>query len=103
MAHNCFFRKKEPAKPAPKGNGSNKVNMIEMNPTSFRLASSSHLVNSLTASTDWYLDSGANIHVCNDRSSFSNYQESRGGSISLADDSTNSIIGSGRIELTMCM
>jgi hypothetical protein len=98
MAPQCFHRKKEPAKPVPKGN-ENKVNMIEENPDSFRCTSL--LVNSVTSSSDWWLDSGANIHVCNDCSWFSTYQESCRGSISLADDSTNQILGSGSIELTM--
>ena len=68
---------------------------------SFRLDSSLSIVNSITFSSDWWLDSGANIHICTDRSWFKSYQEQRGGSVSLTDDSTREIKGTGRIDLRM--
>ena len=71
MAPQCFNRKKEPVKAQPRGNGGNgghKVNMVELNSNSFRLDSSLPIVNSITFSPDWWLDSGANIHICTDRS-----------------------------------
>ena len=91
MAPQCFNRKKEPVKAQSRGNGENgvhKVNMVELNSNSFRLDSSLPTVNSITFSSGWWLDSGANIHICIDRSWFKSYQEQRGGSVSLTDDST---------------
>jgi len=48
------------------GNGEHKVNMVELNSNSFRLDSSFPIVNSITFSSDWWLDSRANIHICTD-------------------------------------
>ena len=56
----CFNRKKEPVKAQPRGNGRNgrhKVKMVELNTDSFRLDSSLPIVNSITFSSDWWLDS----------------------------------------------
>ena len=57
MAPQCF-KKKEPVKTQPRGNGENgghKVNMVELelNSNSFRLDSSLPIVNSITFSSDW--------------------------------------------------
>ena len=69
MAPQCFNWKKEPVKTQPRGNGGNggqKVNMVELNSNSFRFDSSLPTVNSITFPSDWWLDSGANIHICTD-------------------------------------
>ena len=89
LAPQCFNRKKEPVKVQPRGNGRNdghKVNMVELNSNSFRLDSSLSIINSITFSSDWWLDSGANIHISTEHSWFKSYQEQCRGSMSLADD-----------------
>ncbi|XP_020247372.1 uncharacterized protein LOC109825063 isoform X2 [Asparagus officinalis] len=77
LSTQCYYRKKAPIKTHVGGKGeeaSHRVNMVENNSDSFRLASSSYVVNCTTFSDDWWLDSGANIHISSDRSWFSTYQ-----------------------------
>lgn len=78
------------------------VNIIEGTPSnnSFRLENSIPLINiTIYNSNDWWLDSGANTHVCNVRSWFSNYQESSGGDVILGNDLVAKVMGRGRIIL----
>ena len=92
MAPKCFNQKKEPVKAQPRGNGGNgghKVNMVELNSNSFRLDSSLPIVNFITFSSDRF--SGANIHICTDRSCFKSYQEQCGENVSQVDDCTREI------------
>ena len=103
LAPQCFYKKTQPVqasnrfKAAPK----HQVNMIEGTPNnSFRLENSIPLINNtIYNSNDWWLDSGANIHVCNERSWFLNYQESSGGNVILGNDSVAQVSGRGRINL----
>jgi len=74
----CFNWKNEPVKAQLRENGGNnkhKVNMVKLNSNSFGLDSSLSILNSITFSSDWWLDSGANIHIYIDHSSFKSYQE----------------------------
>jgi len=67
LAPQCFNQKKKPVKAQPKGNrenGGHKVNMAELNSNSLMLDYSFSIVNSSTFFSDWWLDSGANIHIC---------------------------------------
>lgn len=98
----CFKRMTAPVgTPGQKqGNFSGpKVNMVEDNLDGFRSVNPS--VNLAIRSDDWWFDSGANIHVSFERSSFSTYQESRGGSVALADVTTAQILGTGRVDLKL--
>jgi len=63
--------KERTVKAQPKGNGGiggHKANMVEVNSNSFRLESSLPIVNSITFSSEWWLESGTNIHICIDHS-----------------------------------
>ena len=66
-----------------------------------RYNSSSLSVNFTYENNEWWLDSGANVHVCSDRSFFKNYQNSSGGSVILGNNSTAQILGIGDVELKM--
>lgn len=58
------------------------------------------LVNLLHTSRDWWFDSGANVHVCANRSLFSNFQDSSG-NVTLGNGSSSQVIGQGQINLVM--
>ena len=71
LAPQSFNRMTELVKAQPNGNEGNdwhKVNMVELNSNSFRLDSSLPIVNSITFSSDWWLDSKANIYIYTDHS-----------------------------------
>ena len=50
-------------------------------------------------STDWWIDTGANIHVCADVSLFSSYQVTRDCSVLMGNGSHASIHGVGTVDL----
>ena len=71
LAPQCFNRRTESVKAQLKeneGNDGHKVNMVELNSNSFRLDFSLPIINSITFFSDWWLDSGANIHIYTDSS-----------------------------------
>jgi hypothetical protein len=52
-------------------------------------------------STDWWLDTGANIHVCFDLNSFSSYQVANGCSVLMENGSRSAIQGVGKVDLKL--
>jgi len=54
---------------------------------------------SVCQSTDWWVDTGANIHVCADVSLFSSYQVVRDSSILMGNGSHASVHGVGTVDL----
>ena len=66
---------------------------------SFRYKTS--LINLTYENKDWWLDSGANIHVCFDGEFFKTYHKSSGGSVTLGNDSVAQVLGIGDVELKM--
>jgi len=68
---------------------------------SIRCESKHSIVNLTFENNDWWLDSGANIHVCFDRTLFKNYQKSSGRSVTLGNGSAAHVLGIGRIDLKM--
>lgn len=53
-----------------------------------------------TKSFDWWLDSGATIHVCNDRTLFSTYAEEKDGqSVLMGNHDAIKVVGKGSVEL----
>jgi hypothetical protein len=54
---------------------------------------------SVSQSTDWWIDTGANIHVCADISLFSSYQATRKGSILMGNGVSASVHGVGMVDL----
>ena len=59
------------------------------------------MINFTYENKDWWLDSGANIHVCFDFDFFKNYQKSSGGSVTLGNGSVAPVLGIGDIDLKM--
>jgi hypothetical protein len=56
---------------------------------------------SVFQSTTWWLDSGANIHVCSDVSLFSSYQISQDSSVMMGNRSHASIHGVSTVDLKL--
>jgi hypothetical protein len=56
---------------------------------------------SVFQSTTWWLDSGANIHVCSDLSLFSSYQVTRDSSVMMWNGSHASVHGVGMVNLKL--
>jgi hypothetical protein len=52
-------------------------------------------------STTWWLDSGANVHVCSDVSLLSFYQVTRDSSVIMENGSHASICGVGKVDLKL--
>ncbi|KAL0289322.1 UNVERIFIED_CONTAM: hypothetical protein Sangu_2618300 [Sesamum angustifolium] len=77
------------------------VHMLVEESPSVRLPSIPSLVNFTYQNNDWWLDSGANIHVCFDKSMFKSYQNSSGGSVTLGNNTVAQIHGIGSVDLKM--
>jgi hypothetical protein len=56
---------------------------------------------SVFQSTTWWLDSGANIHMCSDASLFSSYQVTRDYSVLMGNVSHTSVHGVGTVDLKL--
>jgi hypothetical protein len=56
---------------------------------------------SVFQSTTWWLDSGANVHVCFDASLFSSYEVTRDSSVMMGNGSHTSVRGVGTIDLKL--
>ena len=54
---------------------------------------------SVCLSPEWWVDTGANIHVCSDVSLFSSYQEQRGCSLLMGNSTHAAVLGVGTINL----
>ena len=54
---------------------------------------------SVYQSNDWWIDTGANIHVCIDISMFSSYQVARGSTVMMGNDSHATVLSVGSIDL----
>jgi hypothetical protein len=52
-------------------------------------------------SLDWWVDMGANVHVCSDLSLFSSYQGARSSSILMGNISATSVLSVGTVELKL--
>ena len=75
VAQNCYNKKTEEYKPNFK-NQRDQVNMVLDGEPSIRCESKHSLVNLTYGNNDWWLDSGANVHVCFNHTLFKNYQKS---------------------------
>ena len=54
---------------------------------------------SVCQSTDWWIDTGANIYVCSDISLFSSYQVTGNGSVLMGNGVSASVLGVGTVDL----
>ncbi|KAI5333799.1 hypothetical protein L3X38_023931 [Prunus dulcis] len=109
-AKDCHYKKTKPYKPKPKWNKGQsgpkaQVNVLvdqdDQDEPNLRY-SFKPLVNvAYLSNSDWWLDSGANVHVCFDKRFFKNYQNSSGGSVTLGNDTVAQVRGIGEVELKM--
>jgi hypothetical protein len=60
-----------------------------------------HTVLSVFNSPDWWIDTGANIHVCADKSLFSSYQVGRAASLLMGNGAHASVRGVGTVDLKL--
>lgn len=77
------------------------MNVIENEPfgLSFMSVSINPTINLIYKNLDWWLDSGANTHVCADKSWFLSYQITSGGSVTVANGTSIKVLGVGDIKL----
>jgi transposase InsO family protein len=54
---------------------------------------------SVFQSVDWWIDTGANVHVCTDSSMFSSYQVTRDCTVLMGNGSAASVLGTGTVDL----
>ncbi|GJW60522.1 glucose-6-phosphate isomerase 1, chloroplastic [Tanacetum coccineum] len=55
---------------------------------------------SVTTTDDWWYDSGATTHVCNNRDLFKTYKKTKDGhEVMMGDNHTSKVIGSGNVEI----
>jgi len=59
------------------------------------------VVFSVLQSTNWWVDTGANIHVCSDISLFTSYQGERSSSVLMGNGSIVPVLGVGTVELKL--
>ena len=57
------------------------------------------VVFSVWPSTDWWVDTGAGVHVCADISLFSSYQATGHGSVLMGNGASASVLGVGTVDL----
>jgi hypothetical protein len=59
------------------------------------------LVFSVFQSTSWWLDTGANIHVCSDATLFSSYQTARNSTVMMGNGSHATVHSVGMVDLKL--
>jgi hypothetical protein len=57
------------------------------------------IVLSVCNSPEWWMDSGANIHICADVFLFASYQVGRTGALLMRNDSRAHVLGAGMVNL----
>jgi hypothetical protein len=88
-------------KPQPKQKTSNKV----VSSSRGRISGYGNLPYALSVfqSTTWWLNSGANVHVCSDALLFSSYQVARDSSVLMKNGSLASVRGVGTVDLKLTL
>jgi hypothetical protein len=83
---------------ASNGSGSKTVNTVTASNTRDGYGNLPTIF-SVFQSTSWWLDTGANVHVCADISMYSSYQVARGSSVLMGNGSHASVHGVGTVDL----
>jgi hypothetical protein len=81
-----------------KPNQKKSVNMVEAEGGTKGYGNSLHTVLSVFNSPDWWIDTGANIHVCADKSLFSSYQVRRAALLLTGNVAHASVRGAGTVD-----
>ena len=58
-------------------------------------------VNMANVDHDWWIDSGANVHICSTSSWFSSLQVTCGGSVTMGNNAVAQVIGIGEVVLKL--
>ena len=105
MAPQCFYKKTAPLQPKKKGPPNAQVNVVTSNAgpseTSFRSIFHIPEINMTLQALDWWIDTGAGIHICSDRSWFSSYQVSNGRTVIMANGAETRVLGVGQVNLKL--
>ncbi len=99
FARDCPSRGDLRKKKANPGQGSKDVNMVTMDTTGGDGYGNLPTVLSISQNTSWWIDTGANVHVCADISMFSSYQVTRDCSVLMGNGSHASVRGVGTVDL----
>ncbi|KAF2283608.1 hypothetical protein GH714_012184 [Hevea brasiliensis] len=86
---------------------SNKANIVEQTTELIAMISDLHIgmvtelnMATTTKSNDWWYDSGATVHVCNDKTQFKNYEEVvNGQKVLMGNHDSAKVVGKGSVEL----
>ena len=98
LAKNCRYRKdRDDGKPNKKVN----VTIGNGDEAGGSRYGNFPVVFSVIQSIDWWVDTGANIHVCSDISLFTSYHGERTSSVLMGNGSAVSILGVGTVELKL--
>ena len=90
-AHKCQNKFKKPGQ---------SVNMIVSNSENGAFGYGNlFTVFSVCQSTNWWIDTGANIHVCSDISLFSSYKVTWNRSVSMGNGASASVLGVGMVDM----
>ena len=82
----------------PNRKGKNSANMVINEPGGTSgYDNSSPIVLSVFCSPEWWVDTGANIHICTDASLFSSYQDSGTSSLLMGNGSHARVLGVGTV------
>ena len=95
-ANKCPQKYKKP------GQNSNSVNVVMANADKGAPGyGNSFTVFSVYQSTEWWVDTGANVHVCADISLFSSYQATGTNSVLMGNGAHASVLGAGTVDLKL--
>jgi hypothetical protein len=84
-----------------KPNQKKSVNMVEADGGTSGYGNLFHTVLSVFNSPDWWVDTGANIHVCADKYLFSSYQIGWAGSLLMGNRAHAAVRGVGTVDLKL--
>ena len=100
----CRFKNKQKkdsgASSSGNGNGKGKAHMVETGKDEYVAMVTELHMTSMAVSDDWWLDSGATIHVCNNKALFKSYAEvDEPEEVLMGNHNAAKVLGKGSVEL----
>ena len=99
FSKDCPERADRRGKRGGNGQSSKTVNTVTASKTGDTGYGNLPTVLSVIQSFDWWIDTGANVHVCSDITMFSSYQVTRDCSVLMGNGSAASVLGTGTVDL----
>ena len=99
FSKDCPERADRRGKRGGNGQSSKTVNTVTASKTGDTGYGNLPTVLSVIQSFDWWIDTGANVHVCSDIAMFSSYQVTRDCSVLMGNGSAASVLGTGTVDL----